>query len=564
MLVILEPVTISDFFLDDTKADQHRLNVRYIQDPNSKNASVRPSTLIHKHSRAVAFSIFRSFHLNGGRGGHTHITTSTGVMLAPRKVQEQYTSTKTTQQLSTHGLLDDDLQGSRGGRGGTRDQNKRPPDEVAKAAKGKGKKKDKGTSSGESNPKQKSPTSSQDSATSKSTVETATVTPSTAVASSSRVQLFPRAKPTPSQPVPSMAPTDSAQVSESGGDPTQPAKFNGGSGDSDEERVPARTPHAEALGALDARDIEHYRSKVNRSNADPGTSLTGRWLRMLRGPKADSASSSFSVYRPPWITTASPEMQAEKDRVISDLNKSFKDVGLLHQPPKANSKAPSNYQASSDVLADIPDDCLYMLLPLWVGEIDRQGPEADWTETSTTTSALTLTVPENRYYLLVWYVSWEDRKGKPEQKAETKKKKVSSQDSGTDAEPQPLALTTFHVNARVVHYDDLRHSGVRAPSTGLAINPAWEAMHDLDFPAAHQDHRTMSSVVCQCHGRHRGFLFDPHGFAQLGLCDVETSGPVSDRDGVEEPTQTFSFTTIGKAAAEMIWLGCLAVTSFGV
>jgi len=559
----LESITIPDPFPDDGKPDQHRLNVRHTQDPHSKNTCVGPSTLVHKHSRVIAFSIFRSFTLNNGQRTGTHITTSTGVMLATWKVHEQYTSTKTIRQLVTHGLLD-------GARDPNDKQKHRVPGETVKAAssKDKGKKKEKGLSSGNSNPKQYNPLSSQDSVSSRQTT-------SMPAASSSHGQLIPRLRHTTSQPVSLLAPVPLTDfiVPESGGDPIQPASPNReqfGSIDSDEERVPTRTPHAEALGALDARTIEHYRSISNRSNTDFGASLGTRFWRVLRPSKAAGVSSFVSVYRPPWIVTADCEAQAENDRLINDLDKSFKDVGLLHtQSSKSGSKASSKRKATPEVLADIPDDCLYMLLPLWVGEIDRQGPESDWSETSTTTTALTLTVPENRYYLLVWYAPWADRQGtKPEQQVETKKSKAlphKNDDSGVDAEPKALTLPSFHVNARVVHYDELRHSGVRAPSTGLAINgPAWEAMNDLDFPAVRQDQRTRSSVVCQCYGRNHGFLFDPHGLAQLGLCDVETSGPVSYRDGDEEPTQSFSFTTIGKAAAEMIWLGCLAVTSFGV
>ncbi|KIM69700.1 hypothetical protein SCLCIDRAFT_1208208 [Scleroderma citrinum Foug A] len=570
---------IGDFKVDravlehEGKPDQHRLNVRHTRDSHSKNTCVGPSTLVHKHSRAIAFTIFRSFTLNNGQRAGTHITTSTGVMLASKMVQMQYTSTKTTRQLITHGLLDDS-RGPKGGHGRMRDPNdnhKQPvPEETAKAAssKGKGKKKDKSLSSGDSNPMQYSPLSSQESASSRQTA-------SMPAASSSRVQLIPRLRHATSQPVSLLAPvplTDSVEVPESGGDRIQPPSPNRkqyGSGDSDEERVPARTPHAEALGALDAHTIEHYRSRFNRPNADSGASLTTRFLRVLRGPsRAAGVSPSVSVYRPPWIVTADREIQAENDRLINDLDKSFKDVGLLHtQPSKSSSKASSKRKVIPDVLADIPDDCLCMLLPLWVGEIDRRGLESDWSETSTATTALTLTVPENRYYLLVWYVPWADEKGKkPEQQVEMKKSKAlphTNDDSGVDAEPKPFTLRSFRVNARVVHYDELRHSGVRAPSTGLAINgPVWEAMNDLDFPAVRQDERTRSSVVCQCSGRNHGFSFDPHGLAQLGLCDVETSGPVSERDGDEEPTQTFSFTAIGKAAVEMIWLGCLAVTSF--
>ncbi|KAL4073832.1 hypothetical protein V8B97DRAFT_1865857 [Scleroderma yunnanense] len=582
----------------DSKADQHRLNVRHFQDPLSKNTYARPSTLIHKHSRATAFTIFRSFTLNsvnGQRTGHTHISTSYGVMLAPKKVQEQFTSTKTTRELSTHGLLEDESRGQRGSRMGSQnaplrdpnDKNKQhPPEEMAKTTTGKGKGKDKSlSSSGDSILKQTSPIGSQDRATPATAntecgIENAASQAALApVASSSRVQSFQTVGPGISQPMSFMAPvplTDSAQVSESAGDHIEPSRSNRnqpGSTDSEEERVRTLTTHAEAFGVLDPSAIEHYRSKNNRSDTGSGSSLPFRILRALLGPpKGEGSSPSVGVYNPRWMVTAGRETQAENDRLISDLDDAFKKVGLLHpNSQKSSSKSASKRKPGPDILADVPDDCLYMLLPLWVGEIDKQGSEPDWSETSTTTAVPTQSVPENRHYLLVWYVPWGDSKGKkPEQQQVLLKRSKGSThtaDDGVDG-AKSIILTSFRVNARVVHFDDLRHSGVRAPSTGLAISgPAWEAVNDFDlvFPATRQDQRSNASVVCQCHGRNRGFLFDPHGFAQLGLCNVESSGPVSDHDNViDEPTQSFSFTTIGKAAAEMIWLGCLAVTSFGV
>lgn len=59
-------------------------------------------TFIHKHSRAQAFSIFRGHSLP-----QRHLKTSSSILLAPKKVQEQFTSTRTTSKLSTHGLLED-------------------------------------------------------------------------------------------------------------------------------------------------------------------------------------------------------------------------------------------------------------------------------------------------------------------------------------------------------------------------------------------------------------------------------------------------------------------------
>lgn len=558
--------------LDDSKAIQHRLNIRHVKDPHLKAGSAGPTTLVHKHSRATAFSIFRSFALDRVNAPqHRRVQTRDGILLAPKKVQEHFTSTKTTRQLVTHGLLDDELRGARGNRKGTQrlsfreshDKGKRRAYEPkAETSKGKGKKKanvKSSSSSGAIYKQETSPTGSQATTSSAGSVSehAALHTASAPIASSSHTQLSSRA--------------GLVMENATGIVPSSHHHDRHSRADSDEDRVPTRTPHAEAFGALDPTDIEHYMSRANRPNTDSGPSLRARFWRAIRGtPRAEGPSSSAGLYQPPWIITAGRELQEENDRVINDLNNSFRDVGLLHtQPHKPGSKSMSKRKHGPDVLDQVPDDCFYMLLPLWVGEVSHQDAEADGSEASTTTTAPSAAIlPENRHYLLVWYVPWDDdpKRKDAEQQAQTKKSKHTSQtssDSSQDAEPIPVCLTSFRVIARVVHYDDLRHSGVRAPGVGLAISgPAWEAMNDFDlvFASGSQDRRLTDAVICHCRGRQKGFLFDPEGLTRLGLCTKETLEATSDAD---DPMSNFSLTTIGKAAAEMIWLGCLAVTSFG-
>lgn len=556
--------------VDDSKSSHHRLNIRHVKDPHLKAGSAGPTTLVHKHSRATAFSIFRSFVLNAASGPqHTRVQTRNGVLLAPKKVQEHYTSTRTTRRLATHGLLDDELRGARGNRKGTQslsfreshDKDKRRAHRgKVETSKGKGKKKanSKTSSSSDAISKQETSPSGSQAATSSagSVSDHAALQTASAPAASSRTQISPRA---------------GLAIENATGIVPSYHRDRHSLADSDEDRVPTRTPHAEAFGALDPTAIEHYMSKASRPNTDSGPSFRARIWRAIRGtPRAEGPSSSAGLYQPPWIVTAGRELQEESDRVINDLNNSFRDVGLLHtQPHNPGSKSRSKRKHGPDILDQVPDDCFYMLLPLWVGEVNQQDAETNGSEASTTTTAPSTTLlPEDRHYLLVWYVPWDDDpKGKDaEQQAQTKKSKHTSQtssDSNQDTEPIPICLTSFRVIARVVRYDDLRHTGVRVPSVGLAISgPAWEALNDFDltFPSGCQDRRLTDAVICHCRGRHRGFLFDPEGLTRLGLCTKETSEATSDAD---DPMSNFSLTTIGKAAAEMIWLGCLAVTSFG-
>ncbi|KAI6166084.1 hypothetical protein EDD17DRAFT_1550624 [Pisolithus thermaeus] len=293
--------------VDDSKASHHRLNIRHVKDPHLKVGSAGPTTLVHKHSRATAFSIFRSFVLNAANGPqHTRVQTRNGVLLAPKKVQEHYTCTRTTRRLATHGLLDDELRGARGNRKGTQslsfrelhDKDKgRAYKGKAETSKGKGKKKanSKTSSGGGTIPKHEtSPSGSQAATSSAGSVSdhAALQTASAPAASSSRAQLSPRA---------------GLAIAENATDivPSSHHRDRHSLVDSDEDRVPTRTPHAEAFGALDPSDIEHYVSKASRPNTDSGPSFRARIWRAIRGTsRAEGPSSSAGLYQPPWIVTA--------------------------------------------------------------------------------------------------------------------------------------------------------------------------------------------------------------------------------------------------------------------
>lgn len=107
------------FATDPSKAPTQRINVRHIADPFSRgNTRGGPHSIIHRHSRAVAFSIFRKYdifgraaHKQGGTSFHVH--TSGTILLAPMEVQTQFTSTRTTSQLNTYGHLSGEASSSK-------------------------------------------------------------------------------------------------------------------------------------------------------------------------------------------------------------------------------------------------------------------------------------------------------------------------------------------------------------------------------------------------------------------------------------------------------------------
>ena len=94
------------------KGPQQRLHVRHIPDPFSKgNIRGGPHSIIHKHSKVVAFSIFRSNTVmapgKSKESNRVSFDRSCGILLASKRVQEAYTSTHTTSRLNSHGLLED-------------------------------------------------------------------------------------------------------------------------------------------------------------------------------------------------------------------------------------------------------------------------------------------------------------------------------------------------------------------------------------------------------------------------------------------------------------------------
>lgn len=251
------------------------------------------------------------------------------------------------------------------------------------------------------------------------------------------------------------------------------------------------------------------------------------------------------------------QRQEEKERVIQNLNESFKDVGLLPQfkpsPSKKNvrGKAP----APVSIFEKVPDDSLYMLLPLWPGETDPASV------LPSDPQALGGLAVHNRQYLLVWYVT------KPRPKTKEKKQRTSntsSSESGSIPGEHSVLLDDFQANARLVSYEELRGTGIRLPSEGLSVTgPIVEAIKCLPIPAAPGIIRT-DYLVAMCKSRSHGVVLVPEGLVASGLCMPLPGRPtmVSDADP-EDPDPEVVLSPVGRAAVEMVWAGCMALTSFG-
>lgn len=492
-----------------------------------------------------------------------------GTMLALKKVQEQYTSTKTVRQLGP-------FQSGDKKSGDSREKEDKSRNKTKGSSKNRGK--DKPDKRHRSNP-----TESAESSTATSSAGSVTNGAIQHVASvperpTMRIQFSPSTSSTtaihndainrPASSALSLPITIDGSIDVPVNEtslvpPIRHHRDHRDSIDSD-DHLPTRTTHAEAFSTLDPNDIENLRAKAHsRANADSGSTLE-RFLRVFRGSSKVDDHPLFSTqpraFQPPWLTTAGRDQQEENDRVLDDLNASFRDVGLLHTNLHKSSKIGSKQKSKEGVLDQIPDDCLYMLLPLWPGETDAANVRAD--SSSTTSFGTDL---KNRQYLLVYYVPFTKTKIKDKKTEKKKAKHSHSSDSGVELDGKPAFLPAFRVVARVVAYDELQLSGIRIPSDGLAVSgPEWEAIN-YPTPSPLRDAQMIDTVVCQCESRELGFYFLEHGLLKLGLCTREESPADFPSESEEEDDREAksTLTAIGRAAVEMIWLGCLAITSFG-
>ena len=602
------------------KAPQQRVNVRHVIDPYSKgNTRGGPSSVIHKHSRAVAFSVFRTHSLfsSSSRRTTTHMNTSVSILLATKKVQEQYTSTRTTAKLNSHGLLEDrpvggnepsatvfsptataaspsiravsrssSTQGRRD-RSTTRDKGKGPEQDANASGVGTSSQTASGwsvhSSSGASStispsrspappsvpssPSMRQPSTHIPAMSVSSTSTSETAKPSdraTSIDSSKPSGSYSMSSST-SETIHEQASSSRTQFSEDIGDDTM---------DLDDEQSPPRTSHAEAFATMDSNYLEYMRRDQRPTHQDESShSLLGGIFKKMRPqnavklrsgphPAGPSATSLEGRYDPPWMTMAPRSKVEERERVIQNLNDSFKDVGLLpsfraqrgHQEKHKRGKTSS----STNIFANVPVDCLYMLLPLWPGETDTTAAEQREDPSG-------YIVPvEERQYLLVYYVPFDERSKKKRDKKRTREEVHKGSSSASGAHGTNISLQAFRICARLVSYSDMRETGVRLPDYGMSITGSMtEATRHLPSSSI-RDSALDDIVIGVCHTREGGMEFLPEGLAKLGLCmprDRPIRLPVREDEEAEESEEYL--TPIGRAAVEMAWLGSMAVTCFG-
>ncbi|KAI9453770.1 hypothetical protein BJY52DRAFT_1287384, partial [Lactarius psammicola] len=318
--------------------------------------------------------------------------------------------------------------------------------------------------------------------------------------------------------------------------------------DSDNESVNpvSRTSHAEAFATLDTRAINQLK---NEQVPVLATKRSRGWIQRFIGSPSDKTpprtlSSSLAPTSPPWMTLAPRSMHEEQDR---GLKSSFKAVGLV---PSIRSKggAGINHEGKGKnrgVLTQVPDESLYMLLPLWPHETDPASAIMD---------------KERSLYLLVYYVPFDRR----HEDNLAKKRSRFRLRKGERKHPTPLldVRRGFKVIGQLVTHSDLNGSGIRLPVRGLSVTGPLEEAELAIPPVSLRDVHPDSFVIGACmDGRGTTIEFFPEGLEKLGLCVPRTEPVQFDLDSAE-PVVEQPLNAIGRAVVEVAWLGCMALMTF--
>lgn len=368
--------------------------------------------------------------------------------------------------------------------------------------------------------------------------------------------------------------------------------------------LPRVTPHAVAFDAINP-SIEPTMTSQNLNR------VSTNWFRRAylafgtgkavgtapRYPQvAPPVSTSDSNYSPPWLLMAPQSVKQEEERMLQNLNDSFRAVGLIPNPKvrtPAVPQRPRKPKTRSPIIDSIPRDAMMMLMPLWIAEGGNAGGVAKHHVPMT-----------ERTYLLVYYVPFDsssksgggsgaagaskkrtrrdrDRSERKKSMAVTASERAllspTEEEFTTSAEAPPppkKKKTSFRVVARMLNYADVKECGIKLPRFGLAVhgslsdallgNPAYHAMGD-DY----------SAVVAICHGEEAGVELITEGLDKLGLRksrgvlaeeqQIALAAMTMDESAMEEEFEARQqpLTPIGKSVVEMIFAGCVSILDVG-
>ena len=340
--------------------------------------------------------------------------------------------------------------------------------------------------------------------------------------------------------------------------------------DSDPEfkHTVSRTPHPEAFGTLDKREIDLLK---NEPVPNPATKRSQIWYKRFINPTGGTSrnvSSSLVPINPPWVTLAPRSMQEEQELAIQGLRSSFKDVGLV---PSTRSKSGAGIGRkgkgkNKDMLTQVPDDSLYMLLPLWPHETDPASAARERKQRSPR-----VLDQEQNLYLLVYYVPFDKRgEGNTDKKRSRSRPRKGERDRQHPTPPLFDVRRGFKVIGRLIAHSDLNGAGIRLPVRGLSVTGSLTEAELGIPPASLRDVHSDDFVLGACLDRSGAIEFFPEGLEKLGLCVPRTEPPVQlhthpgmqTAEPVDEEVVLQPLTAIGRAAVEIAWLGCMALMTF--
>jgi hypothetical protein len=339
------------------------------------------------------------------------------------------------------------------------------------------------------------------------------------------------------------------------------------SNDTLQKPVSPTTSHAEAFttSAIDQLKNEQVPAMARRRSQG--------WIPRLIGPLRSSSplppSSSVAPINPPHMTLAPRSIQ-EQGRPIKDLRSSFKDVGLVPstRPKSGAGIGRKGKDKNKDLLAQVPDDSLCMLLPLWPHETDPKNAACERIPTTPM-----IINREQNLYLLVYYVLFDKRgEGNFTKKPTRPRPQKSERDRQHHSTPLFDVRRGFKVIGRLISHSDLNGAGIRPPVSGLSVTGSLaEAELGIPLAASLRNLHSEDLDIGACLDRDGTTIeFFPKSLEKLGLCVPRTEPPVQlhanpgtqRAEPADEVIGLQPLTAIGRAAVEVTWLGCMALMTF--